>query len=189
MSGVEIVTVVIALILVLVVIWVIYVVVRNRRRSADLRSHFRSEYDRTVDQSGDRRRAERDLERREAQRGKIEVRELDGLRRTQYADQWQHIQSSFVDQPAVAVEHAYQLVRQVLAECGYPTDDAGSQADMVSVDHPDIIEEYRLAVASTEASSSGEATTEELRTAMIHYRSLFSRLLGTDSSTAGGQSA
>ena len=75
MSGVEIVTVVIALILVLVLIWVIYVVVRNRRRSADLRAHFRSEYDRTVDQSGDQRRAERDLERREAQRGKIEVQE------------------------------------------------------------------------------------------------------------------
>ena len=89
------------------------------------------------------------------------------------------MQARFVDEPVLATSEAHVLVRRVLSERGYPTQDLDSQTDLVSVDHPEVVGDYREAVRRTRAGEKGEATTEDLREAMVHYRSLFSRLLAT----------
>lgn len=155
---------------------------RSRKRSEALQGHFGKEYDRTVEARGDQKSAERDLLDRQDRRSNIEVRELDPSRRQEFAQSWERAQGQFVDDPTEAVTAAYGLVRTVMSERGYPTDDFERQADDVSVDHPEVVGDYREAVRISEASGRGEASTEDLREAMVRYRSLFARLLGTHDS-------
>lgn len=108
--------------------------------------------------------------------------EIERRRRKQYAQSWELAKGQFVDDPAAAVTAAYGLVRTVMSERGYSTDDFERQADDVSVDHPEVVGDYREAVRISEASGRGEASTEDLREAMVSYRSLFARLLDTDDS-------
>ena len=116
-------------------------------------------------------------------RARLELRELDPVRREELTQEWQQVQTRFVDEPVLATSEAHVLVRRVLSERGYPTEDLDSQTDLVSVDHPEVVGDYREAVRRTRAGEKGEATTEDLREAMVHYRSLFSRLLdGQDDS-------
>ena len=104
-------------------------------------------------------------------------------RREELTQEWQQVQARFVDEPVLASSEAHVLVRRVLSERGYPTEDLDSQTDLVSVDHPEVVGDYREAVRRTRAGEKGEATTEDLREAMVHYRALFSRLLdGQDDS-------
>lgn len=169
--------VVIALVVVGVVVGIL--MFRSRKRTESLQSHYGKEYDRTVEAQGDQGAAERDLLDRQAQRSSFEVRELDPTRREEFAHSWERTQGHFVDDPAGAVTAAYGLVRTVMSERGYPTDEFERQADLVSVDHPEVVGEYREAVRISDASGRGEASTEDLREAMVHYRSLFARLLDT----------
>jgi len=155
---------------------------RTRKRTESLQGHFGKEYDRTVEVQGDQRTAERDLLERQERRSSFEVRELDPSRRQEFAESWERTQGQFVDDPAAAVTAAYGLVRTVMSERGYPTDDFERQADDVSVDHPEVVGDYREAVKISDASGRGEASTEDLREAMVHYRSLFARLLHSDDS-------
>ncbi len=127
---------------------------------------------------GDRDAAERELAERRDRRAELQLHELEPGRREELSTQWQQVQARFVDEPVLATSEAHVLVRRVLSERGYPTQDLDSQTDLVSVDHPEVVGDYREAVRRTRAGEQGEATTEDLREAMVHYRSLFSRLLG-----------
>jgi hypothetical protein len=149
-----------------------------RRRTAQLRGRFGPEYDRTVDERDSRRAAEADLRSRVERRQELDIQPLAPATRDRYARSWQVVQAEFVDDPSGAIAGADRLVSSVMADRGYPMDDFDQRAADVSVDHPHVVEHYHAAHAVATASRSGDATTEQLRRGMQHYRSLFEELLG-----------
>ena len=153
-----------------------------------LRERFGSEYDRTVDASENQRVAEADLRERERERARLDITPLSEASRVRYTDEWRAVQQSFVDQPEEATAAAYELVNRVMAERGYPVRDFDAQADLVSVDHPDVVENYRAAHGIHERAQRQEASTEDLREALIRYRSLFEELLRDDDAAAAAAS-
>ena len=168
--------IIIAVVVVLAVIVVAMVV--TRRKSGRLHSTFGSEYDRTVQATGNRHEAERDLSGRVERRKQLSVVPLPEQARQQYIAQWQRVQTSFVDAPVESVRQADVLVSQVMTDRGYPMAEFDQRADDVSVDHANVIENYRSAHAISVASGQGQADTEALRRAMTQYRELFDELLG-----------
>ncbi|MFI5762421.1 hypothetical protein ACIA8F_15945 [Streptomyces sp. NPDC051563] len=147
----------------------------GRRRH--LRERFGPEYERTVEEQGDKRAAERELRDREQRHGRLGIKELSPDRRQQYADEWTGVQRQFVDGPEEAVKGADELVTRVMGERGYPTERYEDQVRDLSVEHGRTLEQYRTAHAAKMRSDAGQATTEELRGAMVHYRALFEELL------------
>ena len=171
---------VIALAAVLIVIAavLIWMNLRNRRRTtAGLRQKFGSEYDREVLARGSERKAESKLEDREKRVEKFKIRDLEPVEREAYSKQWSSVQSRFVDSPKGAVAEADELVSSVMKTRGYPVSDFDQRAADISVDHPKVVENYRSAHEIALRLEKDEATTEDLRTAMIHYRSLFEELV------------
>jgi hypothetical protein len=168
--------IIIAVVVVLAVIVVAMVV--TRRKSGRLHSTFGSEYDRTVQATGNRREAERDLSSRVERRKQLSIVPLPEQARQRYIAQWQRVQTSFVDAPVESVRQADVLVSQVMTDRGYPMAEFDQRADDVSVDHANVIENYRSAHAISVASGQGQADTEALRRAMTQYRELFDELLG-----------
>lgn len=166
------VVIVAAVLLLAVVAWQI-----TRARSQRLRDRFGGEYDRTIERTGRRREAEAELREREKRREELEIRPLPPLSRERYAEEWRRVQARFVDEPAGAVAEADRLVAQVMRERGYPMDDFEQRAADVSVDHPAVVEDYRAGHAIYLAYDRGDAGTEDLRQAMVHYRALFAELL------------
>jgi hypothetical protein len=156
------------------------VVVAQRQRSRRLRSRFGPEYDRVIDIRGDRRSAERDLGERVQRREDLEIRPLTREARGHFADEWRRTQARFVDDPGAAVEDADRLVTSVMHERGYPVDEFDEQADLVSVDHPGVVEHYRHGHELFLRHRNGDTSTEELREAMVAYRALFRELLVVD---------
>ncbi|MCU1379167.1 MAG: putative secreted protein [Acidimicrobiales bacterium] len=152
----------------------------RRRQRARTLQRFGPEYDRAVEQHGDRREAEADLISRARQRDEIDLRPVTAEARGRYREEWQVIQSRFVDQPEAAITDADRLLDQVMRERGYPIDEWESKADLVSVDHPDVVENYRAARAVQESNATRMASTDDLRRALLHYRSLFDELLEPD---------
>ena len=159
--------------------------VRARRRRG-LRRQFGPEYDRTLDRAGSKSGAEAELAGRAERRRDFEVRSLPPGARRSYAVAWQDVQARFVDSPADCVEEADVLVTRLLRERGYPVDDFGERSDLVSVDHPDVVEDYRGAHRVAVAETAGKATTEDRRQAMVHFRSLFTALLGRSQESEAG---
>lgn len=154
----------------------------NRRKRGRLREGFGPEYERAVEnRGGDRKRAEADLEDRRERRESFELRPLSAAARERYSAEWRTVQGRFVDEPVEAVGDADRLVTEVMGDQGYPMDDFDRQADVVSVDHPREVQDYREGHRIYAAHGRGEASTEDLRQAMVHYRALFDRLLGTGS--------
>ncbi|MFN2452305.1 MAG: hypothetical protein ABR541_08130 [Candidatus Dormibacteria bacterium] len=176
----------IAVVVVVAVIMLIASAVR-KRRSNQLRSQFGPEYDRTLQTAGSRRNAEAELAGRAERRKSFEVRPLEPGSRQRYEQQWQGVQAGFVDAPAQSVRQADALVTQLMTERGYPMAEFEQRSADVSVDHPREVEDYRRAHAISRANDDNKATTEDLRQAMTHYRSLFGGLLhdGEQSSSAG----
>jgi FtsZ-interacting cell division protein ZipA len=162
-----------AAIVLLVVLWS----ATRTRRSSTLRERFGPEYDRTVEHAGDRREAERELTAREKRHKELDLRPLSPESRERYVEQWQVTQGRFVDDPSGAVAEADALVQEVMAERGYPTDDFEQRAADISVEHPDLVEKYRTARGVAQASERGQASTEDLRHSVRHYRALFVELL------------
>jgi hypothetical protein len=165
------------LIVVLVVVAVVAFAAMRRKRTEDLRNRFGPEYDRAVEASDDRRNAEHDLLERTQRRDQLDIRPLPEAARARYAEQWRGIQERFIDDPAGSVGAAHALLDQVMGERGYPTKDFEEQADLVSVDHPRVVENYRAAYGVYTRQRDGQATTEDLRDALVRYRSLFEELL------------
>ncbi len=170
------------LVLVVVVVVIValallaFVLLRQKKR-AGLRQRFGPEYDRTVEQSEKRRDAERDLQQRAERRNELDVRPLDPRQRDMFAAEWRITQEEFVDRPGEAVRSAHALVERVIRERGYPVEDSEQMTRDLSVDHAHVISEYRSARQISELSERNQATTEQLRQAMVHYRSLFAELL------------
>ena len=151
----------------------------RRRRSELLRKDFGPEYNRTLDQLGNQRKAEAELAARKERVHKLEIRGLTADERSQFADSWRRTQSLFVDEPSRAVGDADGLVKKLMQARGYPVGDFERRAADVSVDHPRVVTNYRAAHDIAARNKSGKATTEDLRQAMMHYRSLFEELLET----------
>lgn len=149
----------------------------SRRRTGRLQHRFGPEYDRTLDQADSRRDAEAELRAREERRQQLEVRPLAQAARDRYLQSWQNIQAQFVDDPRSAVASADSLIQSVMADRGYPVEDFDQRAADISVDHPQVVENYREGHRLAQASANGGDSTEDLRQAMRHYRELFDELV------------
>jgi hypothetical protein len=162
---------------VVVIVGAIIAVYFQRRRSEKLRTRFGPEYERSIAESGDRRRAEAQLEKRAERVEKYHLRSLTAEDRSRFTEQWDRVQAHFVDAPAGAVAEADQLLGDIMATSGYPMGDFEQRAADISVDHPVVVQNYRAAHDIAIRQAKGQATTEDLRRAMIHYRSLFEDLV------------
>ena len=149
----------------------------RHRRSKLLRDRFGPEYDRVVRREGNIRRGEGVLEFREKKREKLDIRPLSPATRLDFSNRWDSVQAQFVDDPGGSVAKADNLVNELMAVRGYPVAEFEERADIISVDHPLVVENYRAAHAIALSRSRGQGTTEAFRKAMVHYRSLFDQLL------------
>jgi FtsZ-interacting cell division protein ZipA len=165
------------LLIVLVLLVVLALVASRQMRSRRLREKFGPEYDRTVTEAGDRKQAESQLQERTERRQQLDIVPLDPADRDRYVEAWRQTQARFVDEPAEATREADRLITDVMRKRGYPIDDFEQRAADISVDHPQVVDDYRAAQAIAAANERSEASTEDLRQALVHYRSLFEELL------------
>ena len=149
----------------------------QRQRSEALREQYGPEYERTVRQMGDQRRAESELVKRQERVEQFDIRPLSASQRDDYTARWRTVQAKFVDDPKGAVSAANALVEEVMKTRGYPVADFDQRAADLSVHHPRVVENYRAARDIALRHRRGEATTEDLRQAMVYYRALFQDLL------------
>lgn len=149
----------------------------RKRRSLLLRQRFGPEYDRVVRREGDTRKAETLLQFREKRREKFNLRPLSAQDRATFARSWEEVQGQFVDDPKAAVTVADSLVQRVMQARGYPMGDFDQRAADISVDYPVVVENYRAGHDIALRHSRGQASTEDMRKAMVHYRTLFQQLL------------
>lgn len=150
---------------------------RTVARRRHLKKQFGPEYERAVEESSSRPAAERELREREQRHDALAIKPLSAADREKYAQGWSQAQERFVDHPDDAVHEADRLVTALMSERGYPTGEFEQQASDLSVEHGRTLESYRAAHEVSDRSSRHQATTEELRAAMVHYRSLFDELL------------
>jgi hypothetical protein len=150
-----------------------------RRRTRGLQDEFGPEYDRTAADAPSKREAESELLERQKRREQFDLTPLSPTARDRYLRSWEATQARFVDDPRGAVEEADNLIQEVMGERGYPVEDFDQRAADLSVDHPDLVENYRGGHAVAVRSREGDAETEELRQAFVHYRALFEELLET----------
>lgn len=147
------------------------------RRTKELRAKFGPEYKRVARAEGDAARGERVLQEREKRIRKLDIKPLTEQQRNEFADAWEHAQSEFVDDPTAAVAHADVLVQEVMSVRGYPVAEFAQRVADVSVDHPAVAQNYRLAHDIAIRHEHADVGMEELRAAMLHYRALFADLL------------
>ena len=162
---------------VLVIVGIVAWFSLRKRRTERLRAQFGGEYDRAVKEDGGRRHAEAGLKERTARVESLNIRPLAPGDRARFVESWSSVQARFVDGPGGAVTEADQLLRDVMSTRGYPVSDFEQRAADISVDHPLVIENYRTAHDIALRQRKGEANTEDLRQAMIHYRTLFEELV------------
>lgn len=149
----------------------------RRKQSHTLQEHFGPEYNRTVSELGSRTKGESELKAREKRVERLEIIALAPSEAARFSDAWQALQGRFVDNPKGAVVQAEQLVRELMDKRGYPMGDFERRAGDISVDHPEVVANYRSAQAIAVREQRGSADTEELRKAVVHYRALFDELL------------
>lgn len=149
----------------------------QKERTRRLRGKFGPEYDRLVHDSGNARKAEDELLKRQKRIEKMHIRELNHDEIVRFSDSWRNVQAQFVDTPREAVAEADRLVREVMTARGYPMSDFEQRAADISVDHPHVVEHYRAAHDIAVRDAAANANTEDLRQAMVHYRALFEDLL------------
>lgn len=166
-----------AIIVVLILLVIGAIVFMRRRQSDQLKSRFGPEYGRTVDDIGDLRKAEAALAARAKRVSSYTIKPLPADLRSHFTDTWQTVQAAFVDDPKYAVTRADDLLGEVMRARGYPVHDFDQRAEDLSVDHPQVVQNYRSAHDIALAHSRGEASTEDLRAAMIHFRALFDELV------------
>jgi hypothetical protein len=177
--------VIVIVVLVLLVAAGVAYYLMQRRTTQTLQQRFGHEYDRTVEEAGDRRAAERELSAREKRHETLDIQPLRPERAQDYRASWEEVQRRFVDQPDAAVQDADALVEAVMSERGYPVGDFDTKVADLSVEHADVLQHYRAAHAIASSIDADEQTvdTEQLRRAMVHYRALFGALLEDTSAT------
>jgi hypothetical protein len=153
--------------------------VSSRKKSERLKRHYGSEYERLVSETGGQKAAEKELIARERKHHELDIVPLTPSALTDFATRWHQVQTGFVDNPATAVGVADRLVTEVMRERGYPVDDFDQRASDISVDHPQIVENYRTAHGIHVSQQQGDVSTEQQREAFVHYRALFEKLLET----------
>lgn len=163
--------------IVVVAVFALGAVVARNRRTAMLRDRFGPEYDRAIAHTDDKRAAEAELLARQKHRAQLDIKPLPEADRLRFATEWRELQERFMDEPAQAVDAADALITRVMEARGYPMRDFDTQAELVSVDYPETVENYRFAHAVQLRSQTHQANTEDLREAMLRYRSLFDELL------------
>ncbi len=168
--------------LVVVAIWIVVGLViwiaSRRFRSMRLKKKYGSEYDYTLDKLGDRRTAEAELKEREKRIHQLELHDLDDNERNRYQTEWTEVQAEFVDDPNSSLEQASRLITEVMIARGFPVEDFEQRTADLSVLYPESAPIYRRANAVTTKNKDGAATTEDLRQAILDYRTLFTQLLG-----------
>jgi hypothetical protein len=178
----------ITVVLVLVVVGTILgLVFARRRRSERFHDHFGPEYDRTVQAMGGEKKAQTELEERRKHVEALDIRPLSVSERERYLADWTAVQSRFVDEPGQAVGDADRLIMEVMQMRAYPVSDFEQRAADISVNYPAFVSNYRAARAIAVKIEQHQADTEELRQAMIHYRSLFEELLKTEAVVVKGK--
>lgn len=176
-------TVIVLIVVVLAVLAIIVALNRaaqRRRRTAALQGSFGPEYDRTVEQTGDRQDAERALAERQAKHEQLDIRPLTPASRQRYTAAWSAVQTRFIDAPVLAFTEADHLLTQLLQERGYPTGDVEEQAGLLSVEHGRVLDNYRAGHVIEQQNSSSSSDTEQVRQGMLHFRTVFEELLGDD---------
>lgn len=167
------VVVVVALVVVAGVVWYL----AGRRRSRQLRSEFGDEYTRVAAAEGNRG-ADRELRRRRERVERLNILPMPPEEAESLSQRWRDVQARFVDSPSEAISEADALVTEAMQKRGYPMADFDQRAADISVDHPRVVSDYRSARAIAVRNATGDASTEELRQAIVHYRALFADLLG-----------
>ena len=160
-----------------VVLGLVFWLIARRRNTAALREHFGEEYDRTVEARGGVGKAERDLEEREERVHKLDIRPLGPKERSEFIDEWREVKAVFVDSPVEAVHHADRLLARIMTARGFPMADFDRRYEDLTVDHAEVARHYRDGHDIVLRDAKGNASTEDLRQAMIHYRALFDELL------------
>lgn len=155
-------------------------ILARRQRSERLQGHFGTEYDRTVETLGDEKKAQAVLEERQKHVESLDIKPLSVEEHQRYLAEWTAVQSKFVDEPGQAIIDADRLIMEVMQMRAYPVSDFEQRAADVSVTYPALVGNYRAARVIASKNEQHQADTEELRQAMIYYRSLFEELLETE---------
>src|ERR1700728_5376674 len=174
-------------IMVIVAAFVVVSMVRFRSRTKRLKQHYGTEYEHVVSETGSEKGAVRELTTRERKRDKLDIVPLSPSAHSEFSARWQEVQAGFVDNPATAVGVADRLVTEVMRQRGYPVDEFDRRAADISVDHPQIVDNYRAAHGIH--VSQQHADTEQQREAFVHYRALFEKLLETPTDNEAAQEA
>lgn len=160
-----------------VVLGLVFWMIARRRNTAALRDHFGDEYDRTVEARGGVGKAEHDLAEREARVKKLDIRPLEPRQRSEFIEEWREVKAVFVDSPVEAVHHADRLLTKIMTARGYPMGDFDRRYEDLTVDHGEVARHYREGHEIVVRDASGQASTEDLRQAMIHFEALFDDLV------------
>jgi len=177
----------IAIVVIAIVVLAIGAWMYSRQRSKKLQEDFGPEYERALRHTDHNKgQAERELEERQKRVEKLNLRELSPDERSRFLEDWRQTQARFVDEPKVAINDADALIVKVMQTIGYPMSDFERRADDISVSHADVVPHYRAAHAMAERNQTGEASTEELRQAFVHYRALFDEMLGATPAAING---
>ena len=163
--------------------------VTGRAKSKRLKAHYGREYERLVSETGGEKAAEKELTARERKHDKLDIVPLTPSALSDFSTRWHQVQTGFVDNPTTAVGVADRLVTEVMRERGYPVDDFDQRAADISVDHPQIVENYRTAHGIHLSQEHGDVNTEQQREAFVHYRALFEKLLETKTDKDTSQEA
>jgi len=171
--------IVVAVLVTIAILAVVAWKVVQRRRTGRLRAQFGPEYARELERTRDRRRVEVKLDDRWKRVEHLHIRPLTPMDRARFIESWRMVQAQFVDNPGAAIAEADRLLADIMSTRGYPAanTDFDQRAADISVDHPMVVENYRTAHHIAVQHSRGRASTEELRQATIHYRSVFEELL------------
>jgi len=170
-------TMIVAAVILLVIGGFLGVLFARRQRTKRLQDKFGSEYERTLNETGDQRQAENELEARLEHVKSLEIRPLSADEIDRFTGEWQSTQTEFVDEPLVSIQKADRLIREVMKARGYPVEDFEQRAADISVDYPDLVVDYRGLHLIAVKDDEDEVSTEEMRQAMIHGRALFEELV------------
>jgi hypothetical protein len=171
-------TLILAIVLIALAVAAVAWLVVQKQKSTKLRRRFGPEYDRAIKEYGGRTKAEAELSKREQRVAGLNIIPITAAEAARFSNAWSSLQSRFVDDPKGVVPEADLLVRELMIKRGYPMGDFELRAADISVDHPSVVKNYRAAQIIALRNARREADTEELRTAVVHYRTLFDELLG-----------